>query len=389
MRINILFFCPLILVCLFSCTEKTQETGTSESNELNPESYNIQVDLDNSEKDKAFSDFIDEYELVRLETDSNALIGRIDKILVIKNHIWILDRTSARGVFKFDRSGKFITQIGGNGPGPGEYTTLTDFTYNPEKEEVILVDNAGKLIHYSLDGELIKESSPNNFTVFYIATLAENQSYVFIIGGRDLSLVVTDSNLKNEKRYFPFLNRVVNALISDPVQRTYDNKVLARRYLIDTIYQVSLGGIEPYISFDFLDYQAPYEEISKPEINMDALARYCVISSCYELPGHIVFKFRQRGIDYLGIFNKKNNKVISLEQQEVFNDITFENNSSMIGVDPNTNTVIYKVEANYLKKGIKDSESEHSDLPNWKKAAALAEQITNQDNPIIMFAKLK
>ncbi len=62
---------------------------------------------------------------VRLETRSECLLGDIDKIIATPAVLFILDKRNS-SVLRFDKMGKFLGRIGGQGRGPGEYQSVYD-----------------------------------------------------------------------------------------------------------------------------------------------------------------------------------------------------------------------------------------------------------------------
>ncbi len=79
--------------------------------------------------------------------NEKVLIGNIDKIQPYKDRLYILDTNIAKGVFVFNKNGKFIQKIGNLGNGPGEYVSCQDFTINKAKEEILIYDTYHERIY--------------------------------------------------------------------------------------------------------------------------------------------------------------------------------------------------------------------------------------------------
>jgi len=101
------------------------------------------------------SDFIDSVFYVPLQTTSNSLIGKIDKIYQDENTIIIVDKDVAKAIFIFDNAGKFLSKISKLGEGPDEYKTITDVTVDFSEKKVEVLDNVKrKIFSYDFKGTL-------------------------------------------------------------------------------------------------------------------------------------------------------------------------------------------------------------------------------------------
>ncbi|MDR2036799.1 MAG: 6-bladed beta-propeller [Bacteroidales bacterium] len=144
---NIVF---IYFLLVSSCVNNhAQITSTQKNEEL------ITIDLDAiSEGDSLkLSSVFKPVETIILETNENCLIGEINAIQAFDDYLFILDMHQAKGLFVFNREGKFIRRIGSIGKGPGEYTFPRDFTIDPDKKEIYLLDFNTNSIHlYTLEG---------------------------------------------------------------------------------------------------------------------------------------------------------------------------------------------------------------------------------------------
>lgn len=107
----------LLLIVLLVCSCST-------SNKQN--FYEIEVPTGEFQKEILLSSFIDNYKLIPLETTDDNLIAQVDKVIVDKNEIFILDRIN-NAIFVFGIDGRFHKSLFKVGNGPGEYIQLMDF----------------------------------------------------------------------------------------------------------------------------------------------------------------------------------------------------------------------------------------------------------------------
>ncbi len=96
-------------------------------------------------------------EYIPLETDSFSLIHSISKVSVTDSFLFVCDN---RRLLMFGRNGKYITQIGSEGRGPGEYTRVLDFVIDMKNREIYLLSD--RIIHvYDFKGQFIREFKLN------------------------------------------------------------------------------------------------------------------------------------------------------------------------------------------------------------------------------------
>lgn len=118
------------------------------------------------------SEFVSELEYIPLETNNNCLLaeGNID-LIVTSMHIFV---RGEKYCYVFDRNGRFLSQIGSIGQGPGEYSHLTGFSVD-EKKQSLYLKSFRTLLEYSWDGvfrqsinlpEDIHEDTPND--IFFV-----------------------------------------------------------------------------------------------------------------------------------------------------------------------------------------------------------------------------
>ena len=172
----------IVIIFLISCTSRSNRAGESIGSELNAidtdnasnesienkgseiisdsatnnivESkrkglYVIDLDkADNQSKDIfLYSTFYKGSKAILLETNKSCLIGRIDKIQVFDQKIFILDIDMAKSLYIFDMEGHFIRKIGNTGGGPGEYASPSDFTIDRENKIVYVLDSRMRRIN--------------------------------------------------------------------------------------------------------------------------------------------------------------------------------------------------------------------------------------------------
>lgn len=140
------------LLTLSIMTALLLSCSTNTGNETSIQTINITSS--NEVKDVQFSDYFERYKFVPLETTEQSFIGRIDKLEITENIIYILTNNTLK---IFDNNGKFLNSIDKKGRANNEYISLGDFIIDENADNVILVDNSSiKALKYSFDGEFIE-----------------------------------------------------------------------------------------------------------------------------------------------------------------------------------------------------------------------------------------
>jgi hypothetical protein len=139
-----------MLICLFvsvsSCNHKKHVTPQDNALYL--------VDLDEVELEDTIhvSSYFNRVTPIILETNEDCLIKEISNVQVIDSFIFILDR-EMQNLFCFNKTGKFLKQIGNRGASPEEYKALSDFTIDPQEGKIYLFDNySWEVKVYDLNG---------------------------------------------------------------------------------------------------------------------------------------------------------------------------------------------------------------------------------------------
>jgi hypothetical protein len=76
--------------------------------------------------------------------DSGKPIGQIDKAVSYMGQIYIMDKTYAKVIFVFDSIGNHIYNVDSFGSGPGQYSTIGDFTIDQSLQELVISETNGK-----------------------------------------------------------------------------------------------------------------------------------------------------------------------------------------------------------------------------------------------------
>jgi hypothetical protein len=146
---------------------------------------------------------------INSRNDAIAAIG-LDEIsdfdVDSEGNIYISDRRGSENfLYKFNRSGDFVTAVGKRGQGPGEIQSLTYFCINND-DEIEISDTSGRKLTVFSNAGTVKKEMPIRFPFQRICSL-RNGNFLAIKDIADLNgdfiiqlpLVILDSNLSQIK----------------------------------------------------------------------------------------------------------------------------------------------------------------------------------------------
>lgn len=196
------------------------------------------------------TEIVSSQELVPLENHDSALIGNIRDIVAMNKQIFI---SSNNICTEFDKQGNFVRNIGKKGQGPEEYAYLSGL--ETQGDHLILQDGDRKYMHYNPSGTFIKEQKlPKGYQSVYplsdggVVGFAPNVS-----GEEPLKLALFDSegtltdSVPHRLRFTPKF--AINLFDEGQFYR-YNDKVMFKDLLNDTIYQIQKGKVKPYMRLE-------------------------------------------------------------------------------------------------------------------------------------------
>ncbi|XOV92112.1 MAG: 6-bladed beta-propeller [Bacteroidota bacterium] len=208
--------------------------------------------------------YITNLSIIKLDfNDKESVIGGIDKIQIVENTIFILDKFQSKSLFCFDDTGKFMFRIHQIGKGPGEFILPEDFIV--QNERIYIYDNFRKRkISYDLQGNFIEEVQVNHFV-----SNVENYTKDTVLirphsnNEYNYNLLATDSNLQSEYfRFIPVYYQSEGIFSINKAFSKYNEHVLFTYGFNDTIYNYHNGLLYPYLYIDFGRNKIPIDLIS-------------------------------------------------------------------------------------------------------------------------------
>lgn len=245
--IDMKYLCILFVFVFFNCKDRQDQKRISES----------LVNIPITDFDTAYgklSEFTDEIQMIPLETNDLSLLTDVEKLVMTKDFIFIIEKKNVEGIFMFDRKGHFIRKIGSRGEGPDEFISCRDFSLDEKEEILYLYDIPRKrILSFSFKNEFLKEFKMNYYAtrfeyyngLFYLYT--ENPDF----GNPLSSLVIKDKNGNIINSYYP-AKKMQYSKISTVFQKTPMGLYFFQN-MVDSIFVLKQKQLDPLY---FVDYKS-------------------------------------------------------------------------------------------------------------------------------------
>ncbi len=328
--------------------------------------------------------------IIILETKSESLISRIDKVIFTDLRIYILDRDGGKGIYVFSKNGRFVRNYCKIGTGPEEYLTIEDFTYDRKNGIFYILNNRKEVSVIDTTGKFIK-SFRNNFPAMKIEVNSKYKRLYFIGDNEDFNLIVTDLNGKRTAGYFPNSEFKTHIRVLNNPFQNMDSIIIYRRYLDDNIYQLSGDEMSVRYNIDFgqnsLDHSNLIKllEIQGKKPFEDAIAKYKTHIKYYlEDKKFIYFLFFTDKMPCLCIYDKgsglSGSYLYTYLKEDLFNSSYFP----ILEYVNEKNNLVFFTEPEVLKKYLN---SQKSYLITTKKYKDKILNLNAMSNPILISIK--
>lgn len=340
----------------------------------------------------------DTIQFIRLETDSNCLIGEIMKIEFFEEKFFILDSDVTKTLFCFDRNGGFLFKINNIGKGPGEFISPVDFSINDQKKELSLLDvGSQKIITYNLNGTFIKEINyVDKFGAIDISHLHMDGDLTYaMLDKPELScdnFIKIYDGTKEVSGSFKIdkYNWNIPSGFSSRFSRNTNPMFLYVSKTSDTIYSINKYEFKPFYYIDFQGMKVCYENIN-PKLSYYEKTKELLKQESYRLEGKVFkandiiffsFSFNTNPIIYHCFFEGKSEKLIishfvNDENDDRFNFIDYP--KGVMG-----DAFISPLSAGSVKNQFENLIENKKETVFDEKTLNILRSVSENDNPIIV-----
>ncbi|MGY4383401.1 hypothetical protein ACVWYN_000420 [Pedobacter sp. UYP24] len=327
-------------------------------------------------------ELIDKTEFVKLETNPNSLLGKIDRVEQIENSFLLYDSKN-KLILRFDRSGKFLNPIGKEGHCLECYTKIDYFTINRSKRQVLIMDMAiQKILVFNLDGKFLSKSDLPQ--VYPAAFAISGDKYVYFQN--------KSTSLNGGTNYHDLLIMKQDVVLNQYFKHNSDYKSWfdGESYLYyrnDTVNYVNLwagevfalanDSIIPRYKIDFGKNKLPLQNTKNLEDfdrNQSEKFTY-ILTKFVEGDEAITFLYMDQKEIKRGLINKMDNTFSTIEPSEfklsLFKPLTTYNDTYISVVEPGE-----LLEA-------------HKHLKDDKTITDITRDLSPTDNPILVIHNIK
>lgn len=211
-------------------------------------------------------DFVEEWDFIKLETSEQSLLHDAFNVNVDDGMIFIFSSPNSvtSGATKqeikvYDKSGKFLHNIGAFGHGPGEYSYIGKWALN-KKEKYVAIHDADKLKKYNYRGEFIEavdvENDLSMLALFYF--LPDDNllgiNWITDVSNEQMLLYDKDFKKKEPLAFTDFKLENSNGGMLSLTDRygisVFNDHVMVLREFCDTLYVYEEGKLQPRFYFE-------------------------------------------------------------------------------------------------------------------------------------------
>lgn len=368
-----------ILCLLYSCTvSQKKEDGMAV------------INFGHNEKVKAAELF--SLSFLKLETNENALLGAVSQIKEADGKLVLLDVFLSHKAYIFDRQGKFISQLGNIGNGPGEYVIPSSCIIDQKKGIVSIIDpSQQKVIDYSLYDYKFLSEKKVPFSSNFAERLTDdewawhNASYEGEAPYYGIYLTDNDFEIKKEMLDLDFASGYKQGMVRKVYK--YGETVSTYSHYSPILYGVNADVAYERFRFDFGKYQYPsldffLKEGANHKNYVEALrnSSYVNFYEVHESSRFLCVPYFVDKTMYYGFYDKQNDKIYNYNQNEMQEDLQIGLYSSPVGITSDGYFI------SLLNPGKLKELKENGVILN-KELDALIETSTEDDNPILLFYK--
>jgi hypothetical protein len=203
----------IICVACILCSCADNKTAQHDGAEI------ISIDPNDAEESIKLSELVDSITFIRLQPEANDVVGRVADMIIKKKYIYVLD-ASQKILFVFDKNGRFVSKLDKRGQGPDEYSVLYGAFIDDEEEYVEIKDYRNMLKYSNISFKLIdKKPAPDisydfvrrNSGMYYFGTdqqdntingQATNAEIIIADGQMDSLSILFDKKIETNHSYF-------------------------------------------------------------------------------------------------------------------------------------------------------------------------------------------
>lgn len=259
--------------------------------------------------------------LIQLESDTNMLIGHVDKIILNDDRIYVVDSRVTYSIFIFNRQGKFINKIANRGQGNEEYINIRDAFFDYSEKTINILSWSGsknrfKIMSFDYNGNKLLKQIPIDLN-FDQVLKAKDEFYVFNaknstnLPNVSNSILVYSNTFKKIYEGIPipiaWRNRPSSAVSN--LFENFNGDIYCTANFETDVYKLGTDSLLKLYHYDVGKYTYP-EEFRIPKISEEMVRNFQInnyitnINYFYEKNDYIISVFLYNGSYKMAFYNK-------------------------------------------------------------------------------------
>ena len=345
----------------------------------------LQVVVVPEQADMPIDSIIEKVDYIKLGDTGDVLIGDVSKLWITPQHIVIVDKFKAMSIFVFDRSGNAQVVINRLGRGPQEYTSLTDVCLTPDQQRIVVLDNSKKkLLYYNMEGDFLY----NKNTSFWIGDLAyadEQHIIAKTYGAQNEDPGLTSYENKDDNLYIldTLMHIKQSMMPRTAILKQFEDRLYVNAIHGDTIYRVAgSDGLVPQYRLDMsaINGVTNFGEESMEKV-MEIRKNNAYFPNDYvDGKDFALFRFSMPVAPHMQLVmhNKHTGQNYSIEGTSkkalniYFMEVSYAFDDQFVAAIPAFRFV-----------------GDNAPMPGSEQRAAIQKNLTDDDNPVLLFYTLK
>lgn len=345
----------------------------------------LQVVVVPEQADMPIDSIIGKVDYIKLGDTGDVLIGDVSKLWITPQHIVIVDKFKAMSIFVFDRAGNAQAVINRLGRGPQEYTSLTDVCLTPDQQRIVVLDNSKKkLLYYNMEGDFLYDKN----TSFWIGDLAyadEQHIIAKTYGAQNEDPGLTSYENKDDNLYIldTLMHIKQSMMPRTAILKQFEDRLYVNAIHGDTIYRVAgSNGLVPQYRLDMsaINGVTNFGEESMEKV-MEIRKNNAYFPNDYvDGKDFALFRFSMPVAPYMQLImhNKHTGQNYSIEGASkkalniYFMEVSYAFDDQFVAAIPAFRFV-----------------GDNTPMPGSEQRAAIQKNLTDDDNPVLLFYTLK
>lgn len=305
----------MLLMLLLACTNKPHEKVLMEEGKITSlPVLDIAGNLSASELDTfTWNNIAKTVRMIPLS--SKRLLGRAPEINYISDELIIIEEAQSQSVSSYDSKGHLKSYFSHVGQGPGEYVYLTYVKFDEQDSTVMVFDNNGKLLKYSLDGKCLDEKILKDRQWGNIAYIdPEGIVYTKNASGANSLISILDREWNVEKNCIMFDSTATDrykAGFTLMCNRTFtQDKYVITHPLGDTLYTVSKSGVEPLLILQKENHVLTSEVLNEGIMKLPKDNDFITYTLLDLFSSYLTYRYYWHGNFSLQLWNMETGKMI-------------------------------------------------------------------------------